>query len=238
MHLLTEQAASPKLAKDMRFLSAILYMAPHKLSGVNLCPGASPGCIKTCLNTAGRGAFTSVQSARVRKAKLFWEQRGAFLELLRKDLNRLVKRSERLNKPLAVRLNGTTDVCWQSSGLLAEFPMVQFYDYTKVYRRLEMLRRRPIANYHLTFSRSESNDSHCLKALSLGFNVAVVFKHSLPASYLGHEVIAGDASDMRFLDPKGVIVGLTAKGLAKRDRSGFVVDRVQDRQSYLKPVSL
>lgn len=238
MHLLTEQAASPKLAKDTHFLSAILYMAPHKLSGVNLCPGATPGCVKTCLNTAGRGTFTSVQSARVRKAKLFWEQRSLFLELLRKDLNLLVKRSERLNKPLAVRLNGTSDVCWQSSGLLAEFPMIQFYDYTKVYRRLALLRQKPISNYHLTFSRSETNESDCLKALAIGFNVAVVFKHALPELFLGRPVVSGDVSDMRFLDPRGVIVGLTAKGLAKRDKSGFVVDRVQDRQSYLKPVSL
>jgi hypothetical protein len=59
-------------------------------------------------------------------------------------------------------------------------------------------------------------------ALSNGMNVAAVF-HKVPETYLGRTVINGDETDLRFLDPKGVIVGLKAKGKAKKDTTGFVV---------------
>ena len=60
-------------------------------------------------------------------------------------------------------------------------------------------------------------------------NVAVVFRDKIPKSYKGYEVIDGDDSDLRFLDKfksweTGGIVGLKAKGPAKKDKSGFVVD--------------
>jgi hypothetical protein len=50
-------------------------------------------------------------------------------------------------------------------------------------------------------------------------------KHEIPAglTYLGRPVINGDADDLRFLDPVGVFVGLKAKGLAKKDTTGFVI---------------
>ena len=60
-------------------------------------------------------------------------------------------------------------------------------------------------------------------ASSAGMNVAVVFKKELPDTYFGKKVINGDDTDLRFLDEKNVIVGLKAKGKAKKDTSGFVV---------------
>jgi len=44
----------------------------------------------------------------------------------------------------------------------------------------------------------------------------------MPETYEGTPVFNGDDSDLRFLDPKGVVVGLYAKGKAKKDTSGFV----------------
>jgi len=44
----------------------------------------------------------------------------------------------------------------------------------------------------------------------------------MPETYNGLPVFNGDESDLRFLDPQGVIVGLYAKGKAKKDTSGFV----------------
>jgi len=44
----------------------------------------------------------------------------------------------------------------------------------------------------------------------------------MPNTYAGAPVVDGDASDLRFLDPDGVVVGLKAKGDAKKDTSGFV----------------
>jgi hypothetical protein len=45
----------------------------------------------------------------------------------------------------------------------------------------------------------------------------------IPSSYKGFEVVNGDESDLRFLDKKGVIVGLKAKGKGRQDKSGFVI---------------
>jgi hypothetical protein len=116
------------------------------------------------------------------------------------------------------------------------FPDVQFYDYTKNYIRFE---KELPANYHLTFSRSETNHDKAMEILSKGFNVAIVFD-KLPETFAGYEVINGDENDLRFKDKKGVVVGLkykkiTGSGGAEKNKlafeSGFVlkVNELQDR---------
>ena len=46
---------------------------------------------------------------------------------------------------------------------------------------------------------------------------------ALPGTWHGFPVIDGDLHDCRFLDPKGVVVGLRAKGGGKGSQSPFVV---------------
>ena len=147
------------------------------------------------------------------------------------DLHRSIQAAQRKavreGLTVAIRLNGTSDIAWERQAYehqgiryqspMDAFPTVQFYDYTK------RLGRHVPANYHLTYSRSETNELDCRLALREGLNVAVVFAGALPATYLGRPVVTGDESDLRFLDPNGVIVGLTPKGDAKQDCSGFVV---------------
>ena len=124
-----------------------------------------------------------------------------------------------------VRLNGTSDILWElNSDIIQSFPNLQFYDYTKISKRFSFAIP---ANYHLTFSLSESNDNDALKVLGLGHSIAAVFRDSnLPDTFMGYPVTNGDTTDLRFLDAKGVIVGLKAKGKAKKDTSGFVRDMV------------
>ena len=130
------------------------------------------------------------------------------------------------------RLNLTSDIPWENvrkgskTNLIEEFPNVNFYDYTKgFYRMRAWLDGKMPDNYHLTFSRSEETSDNKMKTiLELGGNVAVVFRGSLPKTYLGYKVVDGDENDLRFKDPKGVIVGLVEKGLAKKDETGFVVE--------------
>ena len=154
--------------------------------------------------------FRSVKAARERKAKFFIQEPDNFLELLFQELSKLKDGS-------IVRLNGTTDICWEKYGVPQSFPNLIMYDYTKIPNR------KVPPNYHLTFSRSESNDAEVLREVARGSNVAVVFRNR-PESFLGRPVIDGDQHDFRFLDPKGVIVGLTAKGKARFDvGSGFVL---------------
>lgn len=198
-----------------------------------------------------KGESTNViQEARKRKTRLFFENRDAFMALLVADIERAIRQCARMaerdnalartdpsiepKKTLVpvFRLNGTSDLSWEKypvvrggieyGNIFLAFPEVQFYDYTKVIGR----KVNGISNYHLTFSAADGNDSDVARAINSGMNVAVVFgvpkSQPLPVAYAGRSVFNGDDSDLRFLDPRGVVVGLYAKGKAKKDTSGFV----------------
>ena len=232
---------NPKTLKGMvqGYNTYILHLAPATLSGHNTCPKATPGCIAACLNTAGRGGMfkkgettNAIQQARIRKTNFFFEERDGFFEWLIKDIKLAIKQSAKLGLVPVFRLNGTSDLSWEKYGftdngvfypnIFARFPDVQFYDYTKVLGR----KVSGITNYHLTFSAADGNDADVLSAMAQGMNVAVVFgikkTLAMPETYYGRSVFNGDESDLRFLDPKGVVVGLYAKGKAKKDTTGFV----------------
>ncbi len=219
---------NPKIEKSdeagLGFYTAILHLSPASISGVNLCPFASSGCKKVCLNTAGRGRMTYTQERRLARTRYLIEDRQAFLDQIRRDIRAFIKRCAKLDLKPAVRLNGTSDVAWELTGIIAEFPTVQFYDYTAIHSRLLPTWKHSQENYHLTFSRKEDNHEKALEVLKARSNVAVVFRSKLPAVWNGFEVIDGTAHDLRFLDKRGVVVGLLAKGDAVNDDSGFVVD--------------
>lgn len=204
------------------YSTAILHLAPWKLSGYNVCPKASAGCAAACLNTAGRGQFNTVQEARIRKTKEFFEDRVEFMRLLEKDIDLHVRSSIRREMIPCIRLNGTSDIPWErlvvrdGKCIMELFPQIQFYDYTK------RTGRQVLPNYHLTFSLAEDNHDEARKELARGLNVAAVFRHP-PEVFWNHPVIDGDETDLRFLDPPNSVVGLKAKGKAKKDTSGFVI---------------
>ena len=163
--------------------------------------------------------MSTVQQARIRKTKLYFENREAFLADLIKDISSLVRRADKNNLKPCVRLNGTSDIRWESTGIMDLFPSTIFYDYTK-----HKNRKRLPKNYSLTFSRSEVTPNEDVdQAINNGMNVAVVFKDRLPLYWNNIPVIDGTTHDLRFLDPKSCIVGLVAKGTAKKDKTGFVV---------------
>jgi hypothetical protein len=235
MKVLTPAAANAKTAKNdtVNYLTAILHFAPASLSGNNVCGAASEGCKSACLNTAGRGQFTSTQIARIKKTKRFFEDNTNFMNDLVKDIKAMQRKAIRENKKVVVRLNGTSDLDWnriQVNGttIIEMFPDVQFYDYTKFPTRMvKFIGKSLPSNYHLTFSMSECNSVIANKILELGGNVAVVFRKELPETYLGYKVISGDNTDLRFNDQgNGVVIGLTAKGKAKKDQTGFVKEVV------------
>jgi hypothetical protein len=211
-------------SRKQGFLNAILHLAPYNLSGYNVCPEASKGCAAACLNLSGMGVFKVNQLARINKTKYFIENRELFLNQLDHEIKLLKKKSKLLGLKLAIRLNGTSDLPFErykikdNKSLMELNKDVIFYDYTKIKNRLNSLLPN---NYKLTFSRSESND-HELKDIKQ--NIAVVFKNKLPKKYLNKKVIDGDEHDLRFLDPKNSIVGLLAKGKAKKDNSNFAIE--------------
>jgi hypothetical protein len=226
MKLLSTKNYKTSKGEKLGILTGVMYLAPAKISGFEVCPRRSVGCTDACLYTAGMGAFSNVQQARIAKTIAFFEKREEFMSQLRKDIKALVRKAEKANMIPAVRLNGTSDIEWTRFGLMEEFPDVQFYDYTKVFGRLE--KEKIPTNYHITFSKNESNAVECVSALKLGVNVAVVFAtkkdDKLPETWNGYPVYDGDDTDVRFQDPKGgYVIGLRAKGKAKKDMTDFVV---------------
>lgn len=227
MKLLT--MSNPKTAKgeSLGYLSFILHLAPGKLSGFQTCPMASAGCLAGCLNTSGRGRFTRTQEARIKKTQWLFKDRVTFMSQLVRDVLAAERKARRLNLTPVFRLNGTSDIRWETievekdgttfQNVFRAFPHLTWYDYTKIPNR-----RNIPPNYHLTFSRSEENGDKVSEMLTNGFNVAALFD-TLPKTFLGFPVIDGTEHDLRFMDPKGVIVGLVPKGKAKHDTSGFVV---------------
>ena len=168
------------------------------------------------------GVFSNVQEARINKSRFLIERRADFLVALNKELVNLNKRAGKGQK-IAVRLNVLSDLPWHNMIDMESFKNLFFYDYSpNLARMIQFLNGELPSNFHLTFSRKENNQAKVELVVAMGGNVAVVFD-KLPQSYLGKQVIDGDATDLRFLDPKGVIVGLKAKGLGKKDTSGFVV---------------
>jgi len=219
--------ANPKIQKGTKlgYLSFILHLAPADLSGHNTCPKATAGCRAACLNTAGRGGMfrkgestNMIQQARIRKTRYFYEDRAGFLADLEADINKGIKMAAKLGLTPVFRLNGTSDLSWEKYGIIEKFPTVQFYDYTKILGR----KVAHLPNYFLIFSKADGNDSDVADALLAGMNVAAVFDR-VPNEYNGFDVIDADEHDLRFLDKKGVIAGLKAKGRAKKDYSGFVI---------------
>ena len=233
MKLLT--TSNPKIQKGTKrgYFTTIQHFAPSKLSGVNVCLDATPECIRFCLNKAGRGGIFKagektniIQEARKTRTRMFNNDFQNYKPKLIKEITAHVKRATKLGLKPCVRLNGTSDLSWEDgfAPLFWRFEDVQFYDYTKSFDRMMRFLKGPwpTKNYHLTFSRSELNDDQCNKVLDAGGSVAVVFD-DVPDTFRGRAVYPGDDDDLRFLDPKGIWVGLKAKGKLARQESSFKV---------------
>lgn len=215
--------------ESLGFLTGILYLAPATTTKWNTCSMAKTAkCDVACLYTAGRGAMNSVQLARIRKTEWLFENTESFMLQLAEDITKLVAKAKKLGLTPLVRLNGTSDIRWETievsytkKNIFQMFPDVQFYDYTKDVNRKDLP-----ANYDLTFSYSgvEGFQPFVAKALKKQMRIAVVFRkeQDIPSTFMGIPVVSGDNSDVRHLDDK-VIVGLYAKGKAKLDTTGFVV---------------
>lgn len=208
-------------------LTSIMYLTPSDQSGFDVCPNASKGCRKTCLYTSGRGAMGSVQRARLRKTLMFFQEQSKFLKTLQEDLDLFQTYCKENNLQPYTRLNGTSDIDYTTlkvkddKTIFELYPDIQFYDYTKDFNR-----KSTFSNYYLLYSRSEDTPVDSIKDLVITRkeNVAVVFD-VVPNTWKGMKVIDGDEDDLRPEDPRGVIVGLKAKGLARKNENhnGFVV---------------
>jgi hypothetical protein len=251
-NLLSTKNSKTIKGEKLGYTTYIMYLAPHKQNskGVNLCSHASEGCAKACLFNSGAARFNQVQRGKINKTEYFLADRKGFMLQLFNELTRIermhnaVVGDEQIGrtgkvvryKKFAVRLNGTSDIPFENikikdnKNIFELFPNVQFYDYTKNHKRFENKIIAP--NYHLTFSRSETNDKVSLDLLNRGYNVAYVFgvktEQDLPSEYNGFKVVNGDESDLRFLDEENVIVGLKYKLMTGKGTAGKNKDNVEN----------
>ena len=253
MKLLNVDANAKTIKGQKRgYMTAVLYLSPGNLSGTELCAMSTlAGCRVACLSTAGRGGIAAgravfaapngdtlpdnaIQHARLARTALFNTDLPTFMAQLVREITAFVAKAKRAGLVPVVRLNGTSDIRWEDipvqgkANVFALFPRVMFYDYTKIPNRRHAL---AVKNYRLTFSYSHEPAfapivARAVTTYGAGVNYAAVFAgKTLPAHFLGREVINGDESDLRFLDKPGVVVGLIAKGKARRNPGTFVVPR-------------
>jgi hypothetical protein len=228
-------STNPKTVKGEKigYYTGILYLAPSDLSGYQVCPMAKLAkCDVACLNTSGRGAFNSIQLARINKTKYFFNNRNEFMINIYKDIEKGIRKALSLNQELLIRLNGTSDIKFEYvdftyngihyNNIMEAFPHVQFYDYTKIPNRNNLP-----SNYDLTFSFSNAITFHKYNDIAINNKerIAVVFRYQkdIPITFKGLNVIGGDNSDVRHIEDKNTVVALYAKGKGKKDNTGFIV---------------
>ena len=229
---LTFKEGNPKTDKNKKveglenYRILRLNLAPADLSGFNVCPMASAGCKAACLHTAGNPVFQKQKDkGRINRTRYYMQSRVEFLNQLTKEIKNFEIWCSKNNFIPVVRLNTTSDISWEIHGIFELFPNIQFYDYTKIYKRaVKFVKGEYPKNYHLTYSLNEDNKDLAFNILKMGGNISAVFRKDLPDTYKGYKVVNGDEHDLRFLDLQNAIVGLKAKGKAKTDYSGFVLD--------------
>tara|TARA_R100001463_G_scaffold5893_1_gene19861 strand:+ start:712 stop:1485 length:774 start_codon:yes stop_codon:yes gene_type:complete len=222
-----------KIEELKKYWEMHLNLIPASISGFNTCGSSSEGCRNACLHASGNPVFMSQKTlGRTNRTLFYFKERAKFLAMASKELRNFEILCKKHGLKPDVRLNTTSDIMWENHNLIQTFKNIQFYDYTKHFKRMtKYLRGELPDNYHLTFSLNEKNHHEGLEVLKCGGNVAMVFRNTPPETYKGYKVINGDLHDLRFTDPKNVIVGLKEKpflnpetGKKERDQSGFVID--------------
>lgn len=226
-------SATTKHQKSIKYneLTYSLYLAPAKSSGYEVCPMRSKECTLLCLNESGMNTMNmqddKINKSRIKKTKLFFEHRQFFMCWMIDEIQSAKNKADKLGYKFSVRLNNTSDISPESfhiregittKNILQLFPKIKFYDYTKVYKRIDLLKK--YKNYDLTFSFSGTNFQDCISALNNKVRIAVVFKE-VPKKFWGYKVIDGDAYDMRYYDKKNVIVGLKYKRVRNKLKSNY-----------------
>jgi len=247
--LLSTNNAKTIKGEKLGYITYILYMSPFTANskGINVCSHASKGCADSCLVGSGFGGmYTSVKQGRVNKTEHFLRDRVDFLNQVKDEIAKAIKKNEG-KAIVTIRLNGTSDLpyekykVFEGKNIFELYPEVQFYDYTKNYLRFD---KELPTNYHLTFSRSETNNDKAIELLKRGFNVAIVFD-KLPTEFEGYKVINADEDDLRFLDEKNVVCGLKYKKMTGKGannklafESGFAIKTQLDKVVKEKKVKL
>jgi hypothetical protein len=235
--------AKHKKAYKYNELVYTIYFAPAMCSGYEACPGRTPECTAACLNLSGHNRMdihkNMINNSRVKKTKLFFEEREFTVRWIIQEIASAKWKAKNEGRRFSVRLNNTSDISpeefyvinrsGQKRNLLQLFPDVQFYDYTKVASRIELIEK--YHNYDITYSFNGYNEDLCKGMLRRNVRVAVVFNGTLPKMHMGYPVINADLYDMRYIDRTDVIVGLHYKRVRTKlnSENKFVINNEEPK---------
>ena len=226
--LLSIQAdAKTTKGDDYGVLTAIQYFAPSDFSGRQVCPFRTTACVKACLGvTAGRMVMNSVRKAQIFRTDMYFDDREGYYVQLYKEITAFEKKAARKRLIAAVRLNGTSDLPWHKlrfngQRIFEAFPNVQFYDYSKNYKLFrDYPDGRVASNYRVVYSIAGDTEDKFAglvdSVLNAGGLVAASWRGELPKTYRGFPVKDGDKHDAIFLRGGGAVLGLKAKGAARK----------------------
>jgi hypothetical protein len=230
----TNSTKTAKGEKSVNVMTYIVYLLSGKMSGIQMCKFASPGCLVACLNISGQAliGFHSVGLSNhcliprlIRTWLVAWN-RPVAEKLIEHEMLLAKKRADKADMKYAVRLNGTSDLWWGS--LIKRHPDLTFYDYSKSPFNMRLSAKFP--NYHITFSYAgPDNVEHCAEALARGHNIAIpVVKGDIDRLLESKRGYTLDDSDARFLDSDEIRLGLlTVKhtpGTQEGIEAGFLLD--------------
>ena len=247
------QSMKMRLSVEHHVMTYCIYLAPSTMGGIlpnghqiNVCPN-SKYCKEFCLNGSGqnkcdelsRGVDGSlINRSRIKKTRLFYENRKVFMKMMIHEIESARSKAKREGYGFSVRINGTSDLSpllfkdENGKNILELFDDVQFYDYTKVASRINLLEK--YKNYDLCLSYNGHNWDECKDFLDKGGKVAVVFMNQkMPSKFHGYKVIDANQYDMRYLDPNGCIMGLHYHTTA----SNYYIDKADGKRKYRYPNS-
>ena len=239
-YLLSESVKVIK-GEKVGYLTGVQYMTANlKIGKDHTCAGEKKAkCGEWCLVMSGHMAGKGAIEARADRLALLTRNPSLYFELLSRELRALEKRAARKGFKPAGRLNGTTDLDWtritfEGRTIFEHFPGITWYDYTKVPTIAENYSR---AGVSITFSFYKKVPIDTLIGLlDRGVNIAIAYRDRLPiAQVLGGrmvDVINGDEHDLRFLDRRGVIVGLKYKNQTMHDRAREV-NQTTDQSGFI-----
>ena len=187
---------------------------------------------------SGRGVFDNVRDSRQAKTDWLMADREGFITQLCKELVNFEKLCAKTGVVPYVRLNVISDVQWELKAYGAipdRFPNINFFDYTKMAKRLTKLPR----NYELMFSYSKAiaYEKQVAVALNTDAPMSVVGIGPMPDRYLGKDVVSGDISDIENLKHRNKVLWLTykvAKGQdVKPEEEIFIVDTRGNTEAFV-----
>ena len=224
-----------ELGQGFGYFTSVLYLAPARLSGYEVCGGRSVECTRGCLShQSGHLAFH--QAGSIFKTWWFFTDKEEFQTAAIAELHAAMSKAKRKGFKFAVRMNGTSDIPFKKVYQWAEENDVQCYEYTKLKSVIvRYLDRDDMVHRTYSIDETQASFSFAKTFCELGGNASIVIPSARKAKAeaiaalqdLDLPIVDGDEHDLRFRDPVGAIAYLKAKGIPSDHPMVWTADRIK-----------